>query len=126
MGRDRLRQASSRRPLRPLRRADIAIEMLPVVLERPRQAIAQQHGRYPTSSSSEQRRVRVETADVDGALLSWPFDESIAAAAGKLDQHLPQIAVRDVLVAADVERFTVPSIVCACDEKRFHGVLDIN
>src|SRR6185436_17113435 len=80
----------------------------------------------PTRALPEQRRVRIEAADVDGAFFRRPFDEAVASRPGELDQHFDEIAMRDVLVTADVERFAVHRIVRAGDEKRLDGVFNVH
>src|SRR6478735_8949790 len=76
---------------------DIPGKILAVVIEGPRETLAQLHRRFPSGAGAEQRRVRVEAADVYGLLVRGPLDERVASAAGDLDQHLDEIAMRDVL-----------------------------
>src|SRR5688572_28281099 len=91
-------------------RTDIVLQMLAVVGKGAGKAFEQLHLWRPSSLRSEQRRIGVEAADIDRFLVGRPLDEGVAAAAGQLDQQRDQIAMREVLFAADVEGVTVHRI----------------
>src|SRR5688572_19077530 len=107
-------------------RTGIVRQVLAVVLKRARESLAKFHGRRPSGSRSEQRRIRIEAADVDRFLLGRPLDEGVAAAAGQLDQQLHQLAMGDVLFAANVERFAIHRVGGARRQKRLDRVVDVN
>src|SRR5688572_2945566 len=107
-------------------RTDIVRQMLAVVGEGAGKAFAQLHLGRPSGLRSEQRRIGVEAADVDRLLVGRPFDEGVTAAARQLNEKLDQIAMGEVLFAADVEGVTVHRIGGARRQECVHGIIDVD
>src|SRR5687768_6521640 len=107
-------------------RTDIMREMRAVVVERAGEALAQRHRRLPSRARFEQRRIGVEAADVDHLFLGRPLDERVAAAAGEFNQHLDEIAMGDVFVAAAFDRFPVPRVGGPRRHERLHRIVHVD
>src|SRR6185503_7536959 len=105
---------------------DVLQQVAAVIVEGPLEAFAQFHGRRPAGALLEEGRVGIEAADVDHFLVGRPFDERVAARARDVDEHLDEIAMRDVLFAADVERLAVDGIARARRQERFDRVIDVD
>src|SRR6478609_3019083 len=105
---------------------DVARKMLAVIVEGARETFAQFHFGTPARTFLEHAGVGVEAADVDRLLVCGPLDERVAALPRDLDEHLHQVAMRNVLFAADVEGLAVHGICGARREKRLDGIIDVD
>src|SRR5919201_2826962 len=102
---------------------DIMTDVFAIVRERPLQPLAQRNTRRPPGCLLEARRVGVEAPDIDRFLLGWPLDEGVPPAARDVYQQLHQIAMRDVIIPANVERLSVAGVTCAGTQERLHGII---
>ena len=82
----------------------------PVVVERPREPVAQRNRRLPAERSRDERRVGVEAADVDRLLVRRPLDASNTSRAGDLDQQRGELPVADRAIAPHIEHFAIAAI----------------
>src|SRR4051812_1296552 len=108
----------------PVRGRNVLGEVLAVERDRITQAVGERRLGPPSERVRDQLPVRIEVADIDGLLLGGPLGEPVAPRAGRGDQEVHQIAVRDRLEAADVEDLAVRCVVRTGSEERIDRVID--
>src|SRR3954466_12583885 len=107
----------------PVRGRNVLGEVLPVERDRIAQAVGERRLGPPSERVRDQLPVRVEIADVDGLLLWGPLSEPVAPRAGRGDQEVHQVPVRDRLDPADVEDLAIRAVVRAGTEERIDRVI---
>src|SRR5687768_14470609 len=102
----------------------VVMHVGPVELHRAPQSVAKRGRWPPPDSSHDERGIGVEVADVDCLLLRRPFDAAPPAGARGRYQQLDQVAVRNRLEAADVQRLAVRRVGGAGAQKRLGRIID--